>query len=72
MRRQCDDSLDGTTFLHRYLTFESFVVFVESSNLCLSNVNRWDDGWEANLGKLGTIDEEGKEIQPLYSFHQLL
>lgn len=67
---QIDQALTPETPVYRYLPFESFVAFVETGRTVLTNINQWDDQWEAILGKVPTVDEHGNPSSPSYSFHQ--
>jgi hypothetical protein len=67
---QIDEGLTPETLVYRYLPFESLVAFVESGSAVLTNINRWDDQWEAILAKVPMVNDKGEEQQPGYSFHQ--
>src|SRR3954464_412921 len=67
---QIDEALTPETPVYRYLPFESFVAFVESGCTVLTNINRWDDPWEAILSKVPTVNAKGEEERPGYSFHE--
>src|SRR5258705_3729434 len=67
---QIDEALTPETALYRYLPLESLVAFVESGLTVLTNINRWDDQWEAILAKVPTVNDKGEVEQPWYSFHQ--
>lgn len=67
---QTDTSLKPETRLYRYVSLEAFIAFLETHTTTLTNVNEWDDTWEAILSKIPNVDEEGRHDPPLYSFHQ--
>ena len=67
---EIDPDLSSDTKLYRYVTLEHFMSFVEQKEIHLSNVTLWDDKWEVILSKIPTVDDEGKRIFPLYSFHE--
>lgn len=67
---QIDETLTEETSVYRYLSFEAFVAFNETRRTLLTNVNEWEDQWEAILAKVPTIDERGNPTPPSYSFHQ--
>lgn len=67
---QVDQALTLATPVYRYLSVESFVAFTETGRTVLTNINNWDDGWEAILAKVPIVDENGKPSSASYSFHQ--
>ena len=67
---QVDTALTPETPVYRYLPFESFVAFVETGRTVLTNINEWDDQWEAILAKVPTVNAKGEREYPGYSFHQ--
>jgi len=67
---QVDEGLTPETTVYRYLPFESFVAFVEAGRTVLTNINLWDDQWEAILAKVPTVNDKGENEFPGYSFHQ--
>ncbi len=69
---EIDNDLSSDTKLYRYVKLEHFMSFVERRHFHLTNVNLWDDKWEVILSKLPTLDDEGKLIYPIYSFHEHL
>ncbi len=65
-----ESTLRANTKLYRYMSIESFMAFVETNRINLSNINIWDYKWEAILSKLPTVDDKGVRVERLYSFHQ--
>jgi len=67
---EIDRRLTPDTQLYRYVSLESFISFVESGHTHLTNINKWEDTWEAILSKVPLVDDEGKRHFPLYSHHE--
>lgn len=65
-----DEEITDTTELYRYITFSQFSSFIETESIYLSNINNWEDPWEAALEKLPTMHEDGHISYPIYSIHQ--
>lgn len=63
------EGLKADTALHRYMSLEAFLAFVETRRLRLSNVNLWEDPWELFLSKLPSRGKDGTKQYPSYSFH---
>jgi hypothetical protein len=70
MTMQVDAGLKDDTKVYRYVSAEAFLAFVESGRTVLTNINSWDDKWEAILLKVPTVDADGRRDEPIYSFHQ--
>ena len=67
-----DPALTPQTKLYRYVDLASFMSLVETKILTLTNVNAWDNPWEAFLGKIPLVDEDGNDLHPTYSFYELV
>src|ERR1700752_2948649 len=65
-----DSLLSDDTPLYRYMSFAEFVSFVESEKIHLTNINTWDDPWEAATEKLPSLRDDGRLEYPLWSFHE--
>ena len=65
-----DRKLTPDTKLYRYISLESFLGLVESRHTHLTNINEWDDKWEAILSKVPSVDDDGSQHFPLYSYHE--
>lgn len=63
-------SLGKDTNLYRYVSFESFVAFVETRRTCLRKITEWEDPWEAILSTIPVVDDDNLQQVPSYSFHQ--
>lgn len=50
--------------LYRYITLESFLALLETKQIALTNINLWDDQWEAIISRASRMDSPG------YSFYQ--
>ena len=67
---QIGSDLNTDTQLYRYCRIEDFLSFIESKRTHLSNINKWDDRWEAIVSKLPVLDEKGNVQNRLYSSHE--
>lgn len=63
-------SLKRDTILYRYISLETFLAFVESKRTHLTKVTEWDDPWEAVLSKIPVVDDDGKPLKRIYSYHE--
>ncbi len=64
------EGIKEETELYRYLSLSQFMSFVESKKTYLTNINLWQDPWEAALHKLPTMRDDGSLEMPIHSSHE--
>jgi predicted DNA-binding antitoxin AbrB/MazE fold protein len=65
-----DSRLHADTEVYRFISFETFLSFLETEKTYLTNINEWPDKWEAIIAKVPVVDEHGRPRKRSYSSHQ--
>lgn len=66
---EIDQTISQEAVIYKYLTFESFVFFMETGKLPLINTTSWEDPWENELSKAYFVKYATGELEkPIYNF----
>lgn len=65
MKLEINAGLSVDTVIYRFISLETVLSFVESSETYVSRVQAWDDQWEAMLLKVPTVDHKGREVETI-------